>query len=209
MEAYQGIGFQFDYVQEVQVLEANYSPFVQEMKDRGIKYVTMVANYQSIVRLLKAMDQADWYPEVRDWDSVAYSAGFLAGGSPTEGSLVFVNTNILEEASSNPEMQLYINWLGRVAPSSKPDYFGFYAWSAGRFFVKIAETLGPTLKRAAFLDEVKKINSWDGNKLHVAHNIGGKLMSPCFLYLEVKGGRFVRKAPTSSFMCDKGGIVNT
>jgi hypothetical protein len=120
-----------------------------------------------------------------------------------------LNTAITEEAGSNPEMQLYIQWLTRVAPGSKPDFFGFYAWSAGRLFQKVATTVGHKLTRPAFLAEVKKIHSWDGNGLHVAHDIGNKLMSKCFMYLEIRSSRFVRKDPARGFECNKGGIVNT
>jgi ABC-type branched-subunit amino acid transport system substrate-binding protein len=209
VKGYQSVGFKFTYIQEVQVLEANYSPFVQDMKDKGIRYVSMVANYQSVIRLLKAMDQAGWFPTVRDWDSVAYAPAFPQAGSPTDGSLVFLNTNTVEEKASNPEMQLYIYWLNRVAPGAQPDYFGFYAWSAGRLFQKVATDAGAKLTRKALFEAIKKVHSWDDYGMHAAHDTGDKIMSPCFLYLEVKGGKFVRKHPSSGFECGKGGIVNT
>jgi ABC-type branched-subunit amino acid transport system substrate-binding protein len=213
VKAYTTVGFDFTYIQEVQVIEGNYGSFVQKMKDKGIKYVSMVANYQSIQKLLSAMNDADYYPTVRDWDSVAYSPNFVQQSGqafkPADGSLVFLNTSLSEEASGNPEMQLYIQWLSRVAPGSKPDYFGFYAWSAGRLFQKVATTVGHKLTRSAFLAEVKKIHSWDGNGLHAAHDIGNKIMSPCFMYVEIRSSRFARKDPAAGFTCNKGGIVNT
>ncbi len=214
VKAYKSVGFDFDNrIYEVQVLEPNYSVYVQKMKDAGVEYVNMVANFQSIQKLLQAMDQADWYPKVRDWDSVAYSPNFATQNgkpfTPANGSLVFLNTAISEEASSNAEMQLYIQWLSRVAPGAKPDYFGFYAWSAGRLFVKLATQIGAKLTRKGLLDAVKAVHSWDGNGLHAAQNVGGKIMSPCFMYLEIQNGTFKRKDPASGFICNKGGIVNT
>ena len=213
MAAWSGVGFQWKMVQEVQVLEASYSGFVQKMKDKGIRYVTMVANYQSIQKLLQAMADNEWYPTVRDWDSVAYSPNFVTSTSgaftPADGSLVFLNTALSEESSGNPEMQLYMSWLGRIAPGAQPDYFGFYAWSAGRLFQKLATEIGPKLTRSAFFDAVKKVHSWTGNGLHAAHDIGNKIMSPCFTYLEIKSSTFVRKDPASGYICNKGGIVNT
>jgi ABC-type branched-subunit amino acid transport system substrate-binding protein len=210
--AYETVGFRFrEYV--AGVVEPNYASIVQRMKNDGIRYVTMVANFQSIQALLDAMDKANWYPEVRDWDSVAYSPAFVTRNNqpfaPANGSLVFLNANIVEEAASNPEMQRYIQWLRRVAPGAKPDYFGLYAWSAGLLFLQAAQAVGPRLTRAAFLGEVRKIHSWTGNGIHAAHDVGNKVMSPCFLYLEIRGGRFVRKDPASGFICDKGGIINT
>ena len=179
------------------------------MKDAGVKYVDMVANYQSIQKLLQAMDDAGWYPQVRDWDSVAYSQNFLTEGAPTNGSLVFLTTNIYEEISSNPEMQLYNLWLNRVAPGTKPDYFGFYAWSAGRLFLKVHEMIGPKITRKAFFATIKTIHSWSDYGLHVAHDVGNKIQSPCFMYLEIRNQHFSRKDPASGFICNMGGIINT
>ncbi len=212
VDAYTKIGFKFK-IYEVQVLEANYTPIVQRMRDDGIKYVSMVANYQSIQKLILAMDQQDWFPEVRDWDSVAYAQQFLTcGGGPctaANGSLLFMNINMNEEAAGNPELQLYQQWLSRVAPGAKPDYFGFYAWSAGQLFTKVHKDVGAKITRKAFLDALRNVHSWDGNGLHVAHDIGNKIMSPCFMYVEIKGSTFTRKDPASGFMCNKGPVVNT
>jgi len=211
-KAYETVGFKFKFY-EVQVLEANYTPTVQRMKDDGIEYVTMVANYQSIQKLIAAMDQQNWFPKVRDWDSVAYAQQFLTcSGQPcpgADGSLIFMNITMNEEAAGNPELQLYQQWLSRVAPGAKPDYFGFYAWSAGQLFAKVHKDVGAKITRKAFLTAIKNVHSWNGNGLHAAHDIGNKIMSPCFMYVEVKGAKFVRKDPASGFMCNKGPVVNT
>jgi ABC-type branched-subunit amino acid transport system substrate-binding protein len=212
VKAYETVGFKFK-IYEVQVLEANYTPTVQRMKEDGVEYVTMVANYQSIQKLVAAMDQQNWFPKVRDWDSVAYAQNFLTcSGSPcagTDGSNIFMNITMNEEAAGNPELQLYQQWLSRVAPGAKPDYFGFYAWSAGQLFAKVHKDVGAKITRKAFLAGLKNVHSWNGNGLHAAHDIGAKIMSPCFMYIEVRSNKFARKDPASSFMCNKGPVINT
>ena len=207
-KGYESIGFKWKFY-EVQVLEANYGPIVQRMKDDGIEYVNMVANYQSIQKLLQAMDQADWFPKVRDWDSVAYSQNFLKVGAPANGSLVFLTSAIYEEVSSNPEMQLYAQWLNRVAPGTKPDYFGFYAWSAGRLFAEAHQAAGAKVTRKGLLAALRNIHTWTSNGLHAPHDIGGRHQSNCFMYVEIKDGKFVRRHPGSGFKCNMGGLVKT
>jgi hypothetical protein len=159
------------------------------------------------------MDQQDWVPEVRDWDSVAYANSFLTcGGQPcsaANGSLIFMNINMNEEAAGIPELQLYQQWLSRVAPGAKPDYFGFYAWSAGQLFAKVHKDVGAKITRETLLAGLKNVHSWNGNGLHAAHDIGNKIMSPCFLYVEIRSVKFVRKDPASGFMCNQGPVVNT
>ncbi len=194
-------GYTFVYEAEVQVLEANYTRFVQEMRSRGVQYVTMVADFQNIVRLQKAMKQQGYVPRVRDWDSVAYDQDFLAEADAVEGSLVFLNNGIFEEASSNPEMKLYTEWLQKAAPGATPDYFGLYAWSAYRLFQKTATQIGPELSRPKFMSALKATKTWDANGLHGPHQIGAKLPTTCNLYVEVKDGKFQRLAPASKFDC--------
>jgi hypothetical protein len=38
----------------------------------------------------------------------------------------------------------------------------------------------------------------------VAHDVGTKTPSVCFLYIEVRNGAFRRADPPAGFMCDKG-----
>jgi ABC-type branched-subunit amino acid transport system substrate-binding protein len=195
------VGFRFIYEAEVQVLEANYTRFVSEMESRGVQYVTMVADYQNIVRLQKTMRQQGYVPKVRDWDSVAYDEDYLADPEAVEGSFVFINTAMVEEASSNPEMKLYTDWLARASPGAKPDYFGLHAWSAYRLFQKLAAQIGPDLTRRKLFDALKATREWDGNGLHGPHQIGAKLPTVCNLYIEVRGGAFRRMAPASGLDC--------
>lgn len=202
MKAYRTEGFEFIYQQEVQVLEADYTRFVIEMRSRGVQYVNMVSDFQSVVRLQKAMRQQSYFPKVRQWDSVAYDPDYLAEKEAVEGSLVFINTAMFEEVSSNPEMQLYAEWLKRTKPGATIDYFGLYAWSAWRLFQKLATEIGPEPTRPKLLAALRATKSWGANGLHAAHNIGAKQLSLCNLNLVVKGGRFVRQHPAKGFDCN-------
>jgi len=123
-------------------------------------------------------------------------------------ALLFLNTALIEEASSNPEMQLYEQWLQRAAPGALPDYFGIYAWSAGRLFLKAAQQVGAKLTRKALFAALKSIHSWNDFGMHVAHDIGAKREANCTLYAEVKNGRFVRTYPTSDWSC-VGALMRT
>ena len=199
MKAWESIGYKFIYQAEVQVLEANYTRFVQEMRDRGVQYVSMVSDFQSLVRLQKSMRQQGYVPKVRDWDSVAYDAGYLSQPEVVDGSIVFVNTAMFEEA--NPEMQLYTQWLQRASPGAVPDYFGIHTWSAFRLFQKLTTQIGPELTRAKLLAALKATKEWGGNGLHAPHQTGAKIPSTCNLNLEVKGGKFHRLFPASGFDC--------
>jgi ABC-type branched-subunit amino acid transport system substrate-binding protein len=198
-KVWESVGFDFIYTAEVQVLEANYTRFVQEMRSRGVQYVTMVADFQNLVRLQKAMNQQGYTPKVRDWDSVAYDPDYLKEGAPVEGSYIFLNNALFEE--SNPELKLYTEWLGRAVPGAIPDYFGLYAWSAYRLFQKVATAIGPDLTREKMLAGLKATKTWDGNGLHGPMQTGAKLPTTCNVYVQVKSAKFQRLAPASRFDC--------
>jgi hypothetical protein len=201
MKAWEKAGFKFIYQTETQVLEANYTRFVQEMRSRGVRYVDMVSDFQSNVRLQKSFRQQNFVPEVRDWDSVAYDPDYLKEKEVVEGSLIFINTSMFEEAGSNPEMKLYMDWLQRASPGAVPDFFGIYTWSAYRLFQKLATQIGPDLTREKVLAALKATSEWGANGLHAPHRIGAKRLSTCNVYLEVKGGKFRRRHPASGFDC--------
>lgn len=210
VKAYEKIGWRFVYKQAIQLVETNYTPYVLAMKnhDPPVKYVSMVSDYQSIVRVLKAMRQQNWYPEVLDWDSVVYSPGFIKlGGEAIAHSQFFMNTAMIEEIQANPEMALYQYWLGQVAQGAPIDYFGLYAWSAGRLFAQLAAGIGPELKREKLFQALRKVHAWGGNGLHAEHDVGNHLASKCFLYAKVENGVFVRVAPKAGWMCNEGGLV--
>lgn len=194
--AWKTVGYEFIYEKEVQVLEANYTPFIQDMSEAGIEYVTMVGDNNSIARLLKAAKQQDWAPKVWDWDSVAYDPGFVElAGDAAEGSYVFVNTKMIEEGAANPEMALYSEWLAKSSPGAEPDYFGIYAWSAAALFADTMVALGPSPTRQALLDKLKGTPEWDGHGIHGSQGIGSKTPTTCFLYMKITGGKFQRNHP--------------
>ena len=201
-KAWAAVGFNWVYKQEVQVLQASYTSFVSDMKRMGVQYVTFVGDYQNIVRLQQSMKQQSWEPQVRDWDSVAYNPQYLqTDPQAVEGSFVFVNTSMIEEANSNPEMKLYLTWLQRIAPGSVPDYFGIWAWSAYRLFQKLATQIGPNITRAKLMSALKATSTWNDYGMHGPSQIGAKKPTVCTLYMQVKNDKFSRMWPASGFDC--------
>lgn len=200
---YESIGFEFTYEVATSVIETNYSPLVVEMRRRGVRYVTAVADYPNVARLVRAMEQQGYRPDVLDWTPSVYDPRFLElVGSAAEGSTLYLNTVPFEEIASNPELQRYQQWLGQVAPGARPTALGVYAWSAAALFVAAAETVGPELTRAALVEQLRATREWTGGGLHPAHDVGAKVQSPCFLIMTISGGRFARTEPGSGYRCD-------
>lgn len=183
-------GMKFLYTQGIDVADFNYGPYVQQMKSRGVEWVQFIGAYQQSVRLAQAMQSGGFKPEVLLYDPSVYDQNFLkTGGSAIEGAIMFINFTPLEE--SQPELNLYKQWLQQVSPGSTPTFFGEFAWSAAKLFVEQSLALGGKLSRPALAAKIKTVHAWTGGGMHGPMDVGGKHSPSCIRFLQVKNNKFV------------------
>lgn len=196
-----GHGWKFTYVKAVDIAASNYAPYVQEMKDKKIRFVQFLGAYQQAAKLAKAMKEQSFKPDIYLLDPTAYNREFAADGDHVNGTYVYLDSALFEEARTNAEMQLYLTWLRRVAGNAQPTYFGLHAWSAARLFVTIATKLGPNLTRKGMLAELPKVQKWNSNGLVSPQNVGAKQTSNCFGFIQLKGTAWTRAYPSRDWAC--------
>jgi ABC-type branched-subunit amino acid transport system substrate-binding protein len=185
-------GMKFDYVQGIDISEFNYSPYVQQMKDKGIEYVQMIGASAQFVRLADAMQQQGFKPEVFMLDPTAYTSEYVEnGGDAVEGTTLFINFTPFEEAADNLELQLYMSWLQQVKPGAEPSFFGLFSWSAARLFVERATALGGRLSRSTLLADIAKVDDWTANGLHSPQHVGPRHTGECWRFIQLQKGRWV------------------
>jgi len=190
--AMQKRGMNVIYLQGIDISEFNYAPYVQQMKDKGVRYVQFVGPISYSVRLAQAMQQQSFKPDVFALDQTAYNPEFVdTGGDAVEGTKVFLSTAMFEEAGSNPEMQLYLSWLHQVNPNANPTVFGLFSWSAARLFVEQSLKLGGRLDRPGLVQAMSKVDNWTGNGLHSPQHVGSKQTAECWRWITLKGGQWV------------------
>ncbi len=209
MQAYQSVGFDYVYQVAVSPTEPNYAPHVAKMQSDGVQYVTEYSDDNSAARLLQAMAQANYQPQVVDWFSEEYSQQFLSESQgDADGDLVLMATTPYEDPP-DPGMQLFLSWLNRVAPGAHHDIFGELAWSAGLAFLQAAKAVGPHLTRAALIAALQQIGSWNGGGVTPPiTSFGQKIPSPCFSYDKIQNNAFVRLYPSqpNTFDCSSAGM---
>lgn len=200
-------GFKFVYSNPTDVLVQNWAPVVSALQGKDIEWVTDITTLSEMQHLLQAMSDAGLEPKVVDLGQQYYDASFP--GSPgTDGALVLTNTAPFEEADRNPALQVYLEWLEKASPATPPTTLGVQAFSAGLLFAQAASALGSNLTRDGLITELEKIKQWDGGGLQAPTNPGDNLGIECFLYMQVKGSKFVRYHPekptdgTNGFDCD-------
>lgn len=183
-------GMKFLYTSGIDVADFNYGPYVQQMKSKGVEWVQFIGAYQQSVRLNQAMQANNFTPEVKFFDPSVYDADFVkTGGSAVEGVITFTNFTPLEE--SQPELNLYKQWLQQVSPGANPTFFGEYAWSAAKLFVTQSIALGGKLTRASLVHRMKGIHSWTADGLHSPMDVGGKHSPSCARFLQLKRGTWI------------------
>jgi ABC-type branched-subunit amino acid transport system substrate-binding protein len=202
--AMEQLGYEFVYMQSVQVAETNYNGFVLDMVDAGVEYLTFQGDYSQAVRLANAMRQQNYWPEVFALQTNIYTPDFLAsGGSAVEGTQIAVGTVLLEEIDRHEELQLYRQWLKQVDPSAEPTSLGMLGWSSMKLFVEGLKDIGPEPTREAMLDYLDGVRDWEGGGLHPPAQIGPKELTSCVVIVEVRGGGFHRVDPADEgFLCD-------
>jgi len=140
-------------------------------------------------------------------DSVAYDPVFVeAGGENVNGMYSYVDTALLEEASRNPELQLYITWLHRVAPLAKPSFFGMFAWGSMALFTLLALQLGGKLTRGSLIAAIKGVHGYTDHGLFAPQDVGGKRSPSCEAVIQLNGGSWVRR---SSYPYTCGDVFDT
>ena len=182
-------GLHFDVVQGIDVAEFNYAPYAQALKDKGVKVVFFVGASQQSARLAQAMQQVGYKPDIYLRDPTDYIPSFVeTGGDAVDGTVVFLNFVPFEEASTNNEMQLYLNWLQQVSPGVDPSFFGVFSWSAARLFVEKAAALGGKLSRATLIDALRKTDNWTANGMTSPQHVGTKRTGDCWRFIQLSGG---------------------
>lgn len=193
------LGMKWLYVSPIDVADFNYSPYVQQMKSKGVEFVQFLGAYQQSARLAIAMKQNGFTPKYRFYDPSIYEPGFIEqAGASAEGVIFFINFQPLE--GNQKELALYKSWLQQVDPGAKPTFFGLFAWSSAKLFVEKSIALGGKLNRANLVSAIKATHSWEGGGMHPKVDVGAKLPPACVRMMTIKNGSFVPYGSTR-FSC--------
>ncbi|MFC7493302.1 MULTISPECIES: ABC transporter substrate-binding protein [unclassified Nocardioides] len=205
--AYGAAGWKVDYYQGIDVAEFNYAPYVQQLKDKGIKLVAYLGPYQNTVKLLQAMQQQGYKPDAFYQDATIYDQRFVEeAGELGNGVFSWTTTKLFDDFNVK-EMALYRSWLDQVKPGATPNFYGLYAWSAARLFVEQAVGLGGKLNRESLVSSLAGVKDWTGNGLHVPQQVGAKVTANCGAMIQLNDGAW-SQVSEGEYLCGdlvKGG----
>jgi ABC-type branched-subunit amino acid transport system substrate-binding protein len=198
--AWEKNGWRVSVFQAIDVSEFNYAPYVQQLKDKGVKLVNYTGPYQFTVRLQQAMQQQGFTPEIFLQDATIQDQRYVEeAGKLAEGVYVYSQTGLFDDFS-NKEMELYRAWLAQVDPSAEPNTYGVYAWSAARLFVQQAVALGGRLNRQTLIQSLAKVKDWTGNGIHAPQQVGAETSADCVAIIQRQGSAWKKVSP-GKYLC--------
>ena len=191
------LGYQWKKQIQVAVAETNYARIVTELKDAGIELVGFQGAYQQAARLAQSMQQQNYAPKVFALQQNNYSPDLIetCGDACEPFVMVAQNAALFEEIESNPELQVYAEWLARVNPRARPTGLGMYSWSAAKLFVQALKDIGPEPTRAKLLEYLKGVDGYDADGLIPTQHVGTQEGAGCVVMLNIDGAQFKRVAP--------------
>jgi ABC-type branched-subunit amino acid transport system substrate-binding protein len=200
--AMQKDGYNFVMEEPMEVTNPNYDNLVAEMKQRGVKLLTYLGADLPYASTLRSKMVAQGIQSVFVLDPTAYDPAY-AGVDGANGTYVYVPGPLFEETDIG-ELNLYRQWLARVAPNANPTYFGVYAWAAARLFTQEALALGGKLTRAALIAAVRNEHAYTDDGMFKPTDVGGKVTPTCEHVVQMQNGKWVDQ---TGYICGK--LINS
>ena len=213
--AQQKLGIKPDVDVDVSALapQSIYTPIVQRMKSANSTYARSGLAYSSTVSLRKEA-KLQGLKSVKVWDCSlqCYDQSLISdGGADVENQYVYMPFLPFEEKKQNLMMKNFLKYTG----SDKADGFAIQSWAAGLFFKAavdkaVAENGSNSITRADVLSASAGINDFNAGGLIGKTNVGMREPTPCYVLMQVKGGKFVRVTPSKlgTFNCQSKNVVD-
>lgn len=178
--------------------QSAYTPVVQTMKASGSNFASTGLAASSMISLrqeatLQGLDDAD---TVWQCTAACYDRSFLAAGDTVDGTYVPIGFLPFDETRASPAVAEYVRSVGR----DKVSGLGVYAYAATLAFREVLDRIVARdgvngITRAALLDGLQHLTTFDAGGLVGTTDIAGKQVTSCFVLTQVRNGRFVRVHP--------------
>jgi hypothetical protein len=214
IEAIEQLGGAVVYSSEydVQSGETNWAPFIDDMKNKGVRAFELVGEPTNLEQLQSAMATASFFPDITIQNTNFYDSKYaLEGGANAKNTYVRSAFFPLELADQNPATEDYLSIMKEFNPSGKVAQLGIQGTSAWLLFAQSAAACGSQLTAQCLLDKAK-VSKWTGGGLHAETNPASNTPSPCFALLKVDGTKFTydeadTKPNQGKFNCKAENII--
>lgn len=196
--------------------QSEFTPIVQTMRSNNSNFAQVGNPYDQTVLLRKEAKLQGVDAKIWDCSSPCYDTKFLSqGGADVEGEYVsLANLPFIDapaELKANKMTGYFLKYVGK----DKATGFGISSFSAG---VLLRDAINDAVKtggnnnvtRKAVFDYLNtKATAFSADGMIGTTNISKRQVSPCYLLLQVKGGKYVRVHPTKpgTMDCAKKNVI--
>jgi hypothetical protein len=191
--------------------QSAYTPRVQVLKQNSGNYVYNGSNDVAMIKMQKeaAAQGIDTSSIVWTCSLACYTQNMQSQGGPSaEGTHVWMQFLPFEETDTNAAAKAYVDTVG----ADKADSFGAQAWQAAIAFQQVVNQIvadqGPNaITRASILEGLTNLTDFTADGWAGAKSLRG--ISPCYVMMTIKDGKFVREWPEEpgTMDCDPANLV--
>jgi hypothetical protein len=195
VEAVKTLGWNVVYSDKYPAAGAvSWAPYVQSLKDKGVKGLIWVGEPEGLAKLELAMADANYSVDwIRADPNHNDSSLIDVAGPALKNTYVWSSFVPFGEAKDSPAMQQYLDLFKQYLPTAKTKAFlGLQSWSAWLLFAQAARDCGSDLTRTCVYNTAKKIHDWTGGGLHARTDPGANRGSGCYLLLKASPQGFTR-----------------
>ncbi len=170
----------------------SWAPYVQSMKDKGVKGLIWVGEPENLAKLEQAVVDANYKLDWIRTDANHYDSKLIdVGGAAIQNTYIRSVFYPFEQADKNPATQQYLDAFQEYLPDGKAKaYLGLQAWSAWLLWAKAAKACGADLTRKCVYDNLQKVTDWTGGGLHSTQNPGDDTPGDCFTLIKATPNGF-------------------
>ncbi len=109
---------------------------------------------------------------------------------------------MIENADAVPAVKKYVELV--TEQGGKTALLGMQATSSFLLWATAADACGSDLSRQCVIDELSRINEWDGGGLHAVTDPGNNMPATCGLVVKLTGAEYTQAFPAQAgtFECD-------
>lgn len=165
---------------------ADWTPYAQSIKSKGIKGLLFVGDFRSLASLEQVLTNIDYKLDWIDANSNAYNPAFLqlaAKSLATQNNFADLSgVYPIEKASDNAATQQVVDiFVKHKAATSQVTLPALNAFAAWLLFAKSAASCGDDLTRKCVHEAATKETAWTGGGLHAPLDLTSRdNPAPCF-----------------------------
>jgi ABC-type branched-subunit amino acid transport system substrate-binding protein len=188
-EAVKSLGWKIVYNDQYPAAgPTSWAPYVQSMKDKGVKGLIWVGEPENLAKIEQALVDANYELDWIRTDANHYDSKLIdIGGAAIRNTYIRSAFYPFENASKNPATEQYLEAFKEYLPDGKAKaYLGLQAWSAWLLWAKAARECGADLTRTCVYNKLQKVTDWTGGGLHATQNPGDTKPGDCFTLITAK-----------------------